>query len=349
VPFSGAQELQALEVVKEGFRRAIQSAMGSNFLPTQAQKRNEKSGVALETIDRMASVGTYHFVYAYNSLIRQTAIVGEDLMDKIYDYSADIGVLGADEKAESITINDPDKKDAVDTRGDYLVTVSVGPSSDSEREEAREFTDQLVSQIERIAQVAGPKIAAAVLAKSIRMRNLGPLGDQLAELIEPPEFRTKDGEKPNPEVLAMKAQLDHVMGMLQQAGQEKQAKTAELQGKAKIEQINADKDVQLQIMKDATALAVAKIAASTKGGIVTLEAQNEAIALAQEHAQTLQRLGVEHAHERAMADAEHQRALAAQQQQHELGLEAGGVGHQQALEQQQQAADLAPQPEAGEA
>lgn len=339
VPFSGAQELQALEVVKEGFRRAIQSSAGSNFLPTQAQKRNEKSGIALEKIDQMATQGTYHFVYAYNSLIRQTGIIGEDLMDKIYDYASEIGVMGADDQAETITVNTPDKKDAVDTRGDYLVTVSTAPSSDSEREAAADFTDQLVAQIERIAAVAGPKVAAAVLAKSVRMRNLGPLGDQIAELIEPPEFKTKDGQPPSPEMLAAKAQIDHLTGLLRQASQEKEAKVVETQGKFAIEHMKIAAKTEEGAADREVKLAVATLTAKAKDIALFLEESKLVGARLEGAAQRL------HETMQAQQERDHQRGMAAVQQQN--ALEQGAAGHGQALEQQQQAAELAPQPEAG--
>lgn len=339
VPFSGAQELQALEVVKEGFRRAIQSAMGSNFLPTQAQKRNEKSGVALDKIEQMAAQGTYHFVYAYNSLIRQTAVIGEDLMDKVYDFAGEIGVLGADEKAETVYINDPEKQDAVDTRGDYLVTISTAPSNDSERDAAAEFTDQLVSQLERIANVAGPKIAAAVLAKAVRMRNLGPLGDQLADLIEPPEFKTKDGKPPSPELLAAKAQIDHLVSLLRQAAQEKEAKVVETQGKFAIEKMKVDAKSVDGAMDREVKLAVAELSAKTDKIALFLEESKLVGARLEGAAQRLHDT-IENQKER-----EHQRGMAAVQ--HQQALEQGEQGQAHALEQGRQAAELAPQPEAG--
>jgi hypothetical protein len=233
------QHLQSLELVKEGFRRSIQAAMGSNFLPTQAQRRNEKSGVALDKIDQAASTGTFHFVDHYDDMIRQVAVIFEDLCDKIYDYRGETGVLEADGQAQTIRIN-TGEKDAVNTKGDYGCTVSTGPSSDSEQTAAAEFTDTLVSNLQMIAGVAGPKVAAAVLARAIRMRNLGPQGDQLADMIEPAEFKTKDGQPPSPELMGAKAQIEHLTQLLQQAAQEKHAKVVETQGKFSIAKMQED-------------------------------------------------------------------------------------------------------------
>jgi hypothetical protein len=47
-----APDVQALEICAEGARRAIQAAMGITPMPTAAQRRNEKSGVALDKIEQ---------------------------------------------------------------------------------------------------------------------------------------------------------------------------------------------------------------------------------------------------------------------------------------------------------
>lgn len=334
-----AQYLQAIEIVKEGYRRAIQSAMGSNFMPTQAQKRNEKSGVALERIEQMATQGTYHFVYAYNALIRQMGIIGEDLMDKIYDYVGETGVMAADDKAETVIINDPDKEDSVSTVGDHLVTVSTAPSSDSEREAAAEFVDTLIAQIERIAQIAGPKVAAAILAKAIKMRNLGAIGDQIADLVEPPEFKSKDGQPPNPELLAMKAQVDQLMGLLQQAAQDKEAKVVETQGKFAIEKMKVEATSEDKAADREVKLAVATISAKTDRVALMLD-ESKLVGVRMEG--MLQRL---HEAIENQKDREHARGMGAVE--HEQQLEAGDAAHQQNLDAASHTAALEPPAEAG--
>ena len=112
-----------------------------------------------------------------------------------------------------------------------------------------------------------------------------------------------------------------------------------------IAQLSAEKDIQLQQMRDATSIAVAKINALTKGVISDNEAEVERLALAAEQDRTAAQMaheartqghemGAQHAHDLAMQQQEHQHELAAQQQE-----------HQHTLDEQQQAADLAPEPE----
>ena len=46
--------------------------MGVNALPTQAQRQNQKSGVALEKIQSEQSIGSYHLVDSYDQAIKLT-------------------------------------------------------------------------------------------------------------------------------------------------------------------------------------------------------------------------------------------------------------------------------------
>jgi hypothetical protein len=257
--YPAGQHLQALEVVKEGFRRAIQSAMGSNFLPTSAQRRNEKSGVALDKMAQAASTGTFHFVNNYEDMIRQVGVITEDLIDKYYDFAGETSVMNADESAETININ-TDDQDAISTKGDYLVTVSTGPSTDSEREEVREFADTLVSNLQMIAGVSGPQAAAKVFGKAIRLRNGGPMMDALADVIDPPPPPGEDGKPIPPEMQALMGQLQQVQQQLQQAGQIIQQKQVEAQAemtkqqaadaaKFKTEQMKAEADERVASLK----------------------------------------------------------------------------------------------------
>jgi hypothetical protein len=310
--------LQGLQAVKEGYRRAIQAAMGSNFLPTQAQRINDKSGAALKSIDSAAAAGTYHFVHSYESMIRRVGIIFEDLAAEIYDYTGETGTMGAAGEAVTTRINDPSDPDSVSTQGDYLVTVSSAPSSDSERDAAEDFTETLVQNLGMVAQLAGPKVASAVFARAIRMRNLGPMGDAIADLIEPPEFKSATGEPVSPEVASLQAQVQQLTQALQQAQQAAQGKAGELQSKQQIALLQEQGDSQRAHEANETKLAVAALSAKYE----TL--QNAMRLFAEERA----RVGTQQ-HELA-ADAvaaAHEVRMAAQGHAHEAALGAAEARH----------------------
>jgi len=343
--FPAGQHLQALLLVSERFRRGIQSAMASNFLPSQAQRSNEKSGVALDAIKQSAATGTFHFVNNYEDMIRQVAVITEDLIDKYYDYGGETAVMEADGTAQTVQINGQGP-DAISTKGDYLVTVSTGPSSDSEHEVVQEFTKQLAGNIEKVAAITGPKPAAAVLARSIRLMNGGPEMDALADIIEPPEFKKKDdGEQPDPEVMALQGQLQQAQQQLQQAGQIIQTEQMKVEGQKALEAMKLDGAQRLKVMdlefqklkldvESETKLSVAALGAKVDRMVLLIEQQ---MRLA-DHLHEQREGAADRAHELGLsiADSQHEALMA--DRGHEQGMEQGEQGHRQALEAQDRAA-----------
>lgn len=341
--YPAGQHLQALEVVKEGFRRAIQSAMGSNFLPSEAQRHNEKSGVALDKITQAASTGTFHFVNNYEDMIRQVGVVIEDLIDKYYDFAGETGVMDADGTAQTVQINS-DHDEAVNTKGDYLLTVSTGPSSDSERQAVQEFTDSLVGNLERIAQVSGPKPAAAVFARAIRLRNGGPEMDALADIIEPPEYKKKDGqEPPDPQMMAMQGEVQRLTGLLQQAEQEKQAKIVEQQGKFATAKMQEDAETARDHEANQVKVFIAGINDKLERLTAALTLNDAERVRVHEHQEAVR----ERAHQAATQARDHAFQRVQTQAGQANDAEMAELGQAHVLEQGQQAAALAPQPEAG--
>lgn len=342
------ENIQAALEAREVFRRAVQSAMGSNFLPTQAQRRNEKSGIALDKMDQSAAKGTYHFVDSYKGMIRQVAVNVEDVTDKIHDYTGDVGVIKADGTAESIRINDPDDPKSVSTKGDYLVTVSDGPSSDSEREAAATFTDTIVGNLQTVAAVSGQHSAAKVLGHSIRMRpELGAMGQQLADIIDPPQ-PGKDGKPVPPEIQAMMGQLQQKDQQLQQAAKAIESKQVEAEAQFKLETMKVEKQSALQVhlkqmelddrAKDRAAkIEVARITAAKQSADLAAEAMEERLALGHEADQA----AFDRQHDVQMAQFSQTAAADQSAQDHGEALEAGDQGVQGQLAVQA----AAPQPE----
>lgn len=326
--------IQALSVGAEEMRRAIQAAMGSTPLPTQAQRRNEKSGKALERIDQSAQRGNFHFVDHYNDMIQHVGVIVEDLMDKIYDTARDVGIRKPDETAEVVAINQPQAADGKkptlpSTKGDHQVTVSTGPSFDSEREAASEFADLLM----------GTPFAPRIGDLAVKLKGGGPIMDQIAERLTPPEFnKPKDGEQPTPEQL--RQQLGQAQAQVQQleqiaAGMKQALDTDAAKQKATLEKakLDAGSAIILQKMKDATSIAVAKINALTKGIVSANAAEVEAIALAHDAEQA----DLARAHDVALGAQQHAHGLDAADQGHAHDLETGAAGHRQALEAGDQA------------
>lgn len=269
--YTQGEYLQAIMQTKEGYRRAIQAAMGSNFLPTQAQRINDKSGEALKKIDEAATQGTYHFVDAYEDGIRHTGVILEDLLDKIHDYTGETAIMDGKLEAQSVPINDPQNPDAYPTRGDHLVTVSTAPSSDSEFDAVQTFLEHVIQNLGEIAKLRGPDVAAALLAQTIRGRNMGQMGDAVADLIEPEAFKSKDGKPPDPALLQAKAQIQQLQQQLQHMGFVIQTKQVEGKTKYEIEKLKVSAASADKAADRAVKLDVAAIQAKIEGMAMLLE------------------------------------------------------------------------------
>lgn len=218
---------QMWELAKDAAGRSIQSAMGITPLPTATQRRSEKSGVALEKVDDMESLGSYHFIDRYeNCFLHNLGWQINQLIPKIYDTKRDMALAMPDGKRKVMTLvgntsHPIDDRGVYDVQGlpaehmhtgigDFDLTVSTGPSYDSERDEQSEFVDQLIDNIPNLPQPGTP--AAKVLALGIRMRpTLGPIGKEIADVFDPP-----DPNNLPPEAQALINQLQSSMQALQQ-------------------------------------------------------------------------------------------------------------------------------------
>ena len=374
--YSAGEHLQALELCAEGARRAIQAAMMGSPLPTSAQRHNEKSGVALKQIEDTAQKGSFHFSDHYDEGVTRTGAIFNESIRFYYDTARETSIRKPDDSAEVVTINDPQAVDKdgkpyhIDTsQGDHDITISVGPAMESERDAASQFADAVVGSKE-LMMVAGPEKAPKIIAAAIRLKNVGPIGDEMAELFDP---KQQDGQ-PDPKQVLQKVQqqeqqIQQMGQQLQAAAEELKSHTLEIASKEKIaaaQMASAEKIADMESSRRAaTAISIAHINASAKGAAIDQHAAEEAQALGYEAEQAerdrqlaVETGAIEHQRTLETGDVEAQRAAAAaeQGQQHALEqgavghqqqLEAGDVSHQQALEAGQQAADLAPQPEPG--
>lgn len=250
--------IQAMEVGAESTRRAIQSATGTGFLPTEAQRQNQKSGVALRQIESSAQKGAYHFVDHYEHALRRTGEILVDLIPHYYDTERAVHVRGKDDKPIEVRINGtaPAPNDfggeplQLSPDDEFDISLSTGPSYSSEREKASEFADQLVTARPEVFTLIGPDI--------IRLKNLGPIGDKIAEYLEvmqPPAIQQlRQGQQPLP------PQAQQAMAQLQQAQQIIQ----QLQRVIETEQVKGQTQIELKRIEGELKLALAQLQGDQK-------------------------------------------------------------------------------------
>lgn len=329
--YSAGEHLQSLELCAEGARRAIQAAIGSSPLPTQAQRRNEKSGKALQIIDDAQQLGSFHFIDHFDDALAFGGKIINGIMSEVYDTVRDIGLIKADQSSAVITINDPNVKvDGYEPddlnfaeHGDHEVTISTGPNFDSERERADDFTESLVKS-NVVLQIAGPEVAAAVLAKSIKLMNLGVVGDEIADLIMPAKYK-KDAQQPDPAALMQHIQeADQMLQMAQQkiseleqqiemnAAKEQEAtkrKELEIEGRKQIEAIKLELQPILEQLKARNAKDLQQLRGAQEMALQNDQQAFDAAMAAHSASQEAAQAERDHEQAEASAEAGHERAL----------------------------------------
>lgn len=266
-----APNIQAYQVAYEGWRRSHQAAIAGNPLPTDAQKVNEKSGVALEKISDAGATGSFHFTDNFARFLHNTGLQINELITKLAELdSLPKQLLGRNKKDEDVRIKvagrssvPPESSEHLPEsdlffahRGQFEVSVNDGPNKQSEREEAAEFADQIWELSAKLGLPA--PITMKLLALATKMRNLGALGDEIADLLSPPDQNNLPPQA-QAAIAHLQGQLQQAMQEIQQMRMEKLGKVVEMQARSQLAEkefvsrmAEADKDRE-------TKLAVAEI------------------------------------------------------------------------------------------
>jgi len=264
---------QAYEISRESWRRAIQAAIGVTPLPTAAQRQNEKSGVALEKIQTQEAIGSFHFIDNHDRFLANIGRQLNELITNIMDTPRHVSVRKADGShgLVALSINgklpegaNPDE--AFDpTKGEYDVTISTGPSYLSQREEAASFADTLIQNLQELAALLPQGAGAQLLAMAVKLREIGPIGDQIVKIIEgDPEGQLAQGQQAMAKLQQQTQVLQETQAELQKLQFEKAARVVDNQAKAQIEQIRAANDQKLAQLANDIKVLTALITAKTQ-------------------------------------------------------------------------------------
>jgi hypothetical protein len=255
---------QAYEIARESWRRAIQAAFGLTPLPTSAQRQNEKSGVALEKIQNQEAIGSFHFTDKFVAALHNTGQQLNELITKLAELdSLPKQLLGKDQKDEDLPLRvasqDLDAaseqldeaKQFFAHRGQFQVTISDGPNYQSQREEGSAFADTLLQSLPSLG--LAPQVMQAIVAIAIKLKNIGILGQEIADLLSPPD---PNNIPPQAKAILAQAQgqVQQLQAEVQQLRLEKLGKVTEIQGKKDLAQsefvtrmAEADKDRETKI------------------------------------------------------------------------------------------------------
>lgn len=159
---------------------------------SMGQTSNEVSGRGIVARQRVGELGTTLFNDNLNEAIAEAGKVINDLIPIVYDTARIVRVLGEDDAAELVPINDSSNDKSQDiTAGKYSVTITTGPSSVTKRLESAESMLNFVNSAPQVAAAVMDLIAEAQdwpKAQEIARRlRLGLPPGMLAEKDMPPE------------------------------------------------------------------------------------------------------------------------------------------------------------------
>jgi len=207
-------------------------------------RSNETSGKAINARDRQGETANFHYTDNLNTTLRHAGRCIVDMWPKVYDGTRTLQIMGEDGKVSSVDINKPEVKqvpqeggipEAVETVmndmtvGDYAVTISVGPSYDTLRQEAVEGLLQTAQNWPKLMDVAGDKVIRSMdwpMADQIADRvekTIDPAlrkGEDGAEEVDDNMVQTPKGPIPKEQVGTMLEQMDQQMQQLSQQLQE---------------------------------------------------------------------------------------------------------------------------------
>jgi len=293
--------------------------MGITPLPTAAQRQNDKSGVALERIENQQAIGAYHFTDNFKLSLQNAGWQINELITKIIDTPRQIAGRGQDDEQKLIHVVPggvpqeplPQGAEMFDPKaGEFDVTISSGPSFQSQREAASNFADLIVQQIDALP--IAPQAKASILAISVKLKNIGPFGDEIAEIINP-----QAQQNIPPQVQQQMAQLQQQLGAAHQLGQTLLQKVQELEFEKKAQIVQNQGKIELEKMRIEASITTAEINTKAQQLQERIEFVHDMVKQLMQNKHDGGMKLLDAAHEAGMAglNAQHSQALAEQNAQ----------------------------------
>lgn len=183
-------------------------------------KSNETSGKAIMARQREGDVASLTYYDNGNMAVLEAGDVMNQLIPQIYDGTRIIRIIGEDESAKLVNINDPnDPKSPNLATGNYDVAISTGASYTTRRVEAAESMMNAIQVFPELMSVAGD-----LVVKAQDWPGAEELADRLLKTIPPQLLSDKEKEQ-----LGDQTDMQGLMQQQAQLGDQLQQCQAELQ------------------------------------------------------------------------------------------------------------------------
>lgn len=183
------------------------SAMGA--------RSNETSGVAIQRRNVQAQTSNFHFIDNLTRSLRHTGRILVDIIPKVYDTPRAARIIGDDGQQKIVTINQPTEEKGKQVlyqldAGKYDVTIDVGPSFATKRQEAVTSMLEVVRSYPQLAQIAGD-----ILVKNMDWPGAQEFADRIKKTL-PPGLADEDKEKKQEIPPQVQAQMQQMNQMVEQ-------------------------------------------------------------------------------------------------------------------------------------
>jgi hypothetical protein len=223
----------------------IQAKMGASddlkattgqYDPSLGASSNERSGRAILARQQQSNTGTFHYVDNLARAVRYITRQIIDLVPKIYDTRRIARIIGVDGEVDQAII-DPSQQQAVTkvvneqgiviqkiynpSVGKYDVRVTTGPSYMTKRQESMDAMGQILQGNPQLWMAAGD-----LFVKNMDWPGAQELAARLKKMIDPKLLQDEDDptiQAANQQIEALNAQLQQMMGLLQNVNQSMEA------------------------------------------------------------------------------------------------------------------------------
>lgn len=342
-------DISGLAAMRQSAAANIEAVTGLNDA-TLGRMRPDESGKAVMARQKQGDITNLNYSDNAARTLRRVGRLILPALPKVYDlaqimriiapdgtHSHVVTYVGKEQQAEAMRIakQNPAIKKIFDlSQGSYDVTISVGPSYQTKRQEAVASIMALIQAAPNVISIVGD-----LLVGNMDWNNAPEIAKRMKKML-PPQLQDEDGQQ-DPAQAAQQAQAQlaaltevhqQVMGALEQANMIIHTKTIEQKGKFDIEKMRIDAEVLMAKMKALTPILVAEVNTKSQDKLVRAQIDADVALELHDAAHDIAKTAVIPAAQSASAAA----AAASQDsaQAHQKDMASGDQAHQMTMAQQ---------------
>jgi hypothetical protein len=249
--------IQAISMAAMGSADDLKSVNGL-YDAAMGARSNETSGRAILARGNQAQTANFHFSDNMTRSIRHLGRILIDAIPSVYDAARTERIIGEEGDHSTVKLNQPtDEKNAQGlpkvydfSIGKYDVSVDVGPSYTTKRQEAAASMADLTKAYPQLMQVAGD-----LLIKNLDWPGAAELAERIKKTI-PPELHDDPNQKKQPIPPQVQAQMKQMSQMVEQltkalhdAHDQLDKKKPEIESREKIEMAKIQAEIEIEMAK----------------------------------------------------------------------------------------------------